>query len=432
MKKGKAITLLSLISLILVALIVATFVRFSVGIKNYNSILGAVKLDYDMSGGVSYTYTLSRENKNTVKDIDDVVGVISSRLDKLGYNNYNIETIKDTDIVVEDCDIKVSAYNSNDIDEDMKVVFAYGVVQMKLGSSQNPSDVVLKDKKIISSAKYTGALTNGNSTVYPVSITFTNEAYDLIKKTFDDGSCYVELKLGDETLLSGSEELKETYFDRKSLTIYPQTEAVARREALQLSTGGLDYQYEQKSVEEITAVFGENSALYSLIVICALAVVVIVAFSIMFKGFGVVSTYSLIAFLFGMCGLLVAIPNIKVSLASVCGIIFALILSVDGLILTFNRIKEEFKSGKTVKAAVKTGYRRAFRPVLNIHVVSLIISLLIFALVGGVIKGFAITASIGIIISFISTALLSRLMSIILIPLTKNPEAFFNFKRTEE
>ncbi len=431
MKKGKAITLLSLISLILVAAIVATFASFSVGIKDYNSILGAVNLDYDMTGGASYTYTLSRENKNNVEDIDEVVDVISSRLDSLGYHNYDIETIKDVEKGVEDYDIKVTSGSSQNLEEDMKAVFAYGTVEMYLGTSANPTTRVLEDKEIISSADYLGETKYNDTISYPVEIKFSDDAYDLIMASLGVGDCYVELKLGEEVLLSGSSKLSEDYFSGKTLPITAPSEAIAKREVLQLSTGGLDYQYEIKSAETIDAVFGDNTALYSVITVSAVALIVIIAFAIMFKGFGLVSAYSLLAFLLGEVGLLVGIPNIKLSMAGVAGIIVATILATDGLILTFNRIKEEFSSGKTVKAAVNAGYRRAFRPILNAHVVSLIVSLLLFALLGNAVRGFAITLSIGTIISFIATALISRLMTIVFIPLIKKPEVFFNFKREE-
>ena len=48
MKKGKAITLLSVVCALLAVLLAMTFVRFSVGVKDYNSIIGAIELGYDM------------------------------------------------------------------------------------------------------------------------------------------------------------------------------------------------------------------------------------------------------------------------------------------------------------------------------------------------------------------------------------------------
>ena len=66
MNKGKSITLLSIVSVIIAFVLVMTFIVFPVGVKNYNSLLGAVELDYDLEGGVAYTLTLSKDNEEEV------------------------------------------------------------------------------------------------------------------------------------------------------------------------------------------------------------------------------------------------------------------------------------------------------------------------------------------------------------------------------
>ena len=73
MKKKKAITLLSMLSVLLAFLIVMTFVRFPMGIYNYKSVIGAIDLDYDLAGGVAYTLTLAGDNEEEVKDVDQVI-----------------------------------------------------------------------------------------------------------------------------------------------------------------------------------------------------------------------------------------------------------------------------------------------------------------------------------------------------------------------
>ena len=335
MKKGKAITLLSLISFILVALLIATFIRFSVGVKDYNSILGAVKLDYDLQGGTSYTLTLDRTNKNNVENVDAVIDILSSRLDKLGYNNYSIKTTKISDDDVTDYDISITTISKDTLSSDIDAVIAFGSVEMYLGSSANPTDTVLKDSVIISNATFDGELKNVEDVYYPVTITFSSEAYNLIMDTIDAGDCYVTLKLDGQTLLDGSSALSKDYFNKKNITLYPKDETSARRESLQL-LGGLDYKYKSISAEEVPATYGENAPLISLIVVASLIVAVIVAFAIMFKGFGLISGISLLAFILGEVGLLVAVPNVTVSLTGVVGIIIATLIAVDGLILAIS------------------------------------------------------------------------------------------------
>ena len=108
MNKGKSITLLSIISVLMACVLVFTFMRFEVGVKNYNSLLGAVELDYDLEGGVAYTLTLADDNEEEVGDnINAVIDTLENRLDQLGYGTYSVKAVKSTDESVEDYQIRI-------------------------------------------------------------------------------------------------------------------------------------------------------------------------------------------------------------------------------------------------------------------------------------------------------------------------------------
>ena len=99
MKKGKSITLLTVITLILAFLTVMTFIRFDVGTKTYNSVLGAIDTDYDISGGTAYTLTAAKDNIEVVNDdnVDGVVNTLKARMNALGYQTYAVKAIKVAD-----------------------------------------------------------------------------------------------------------------------------------------------------------------------------------------------------------------------------------------------------------------------------------------------------------------------------------------------
>ena len=84
MSKGKSITLLSIISVLVAFVLVMTFIRFPIGINNYNSVLGAIELDYDIEGGTAYTLKLAKDNVEDVEDVDKVVKTLDYRLRELG------------------------------------------------------------------------------------------------------------------------------------------------------------------------------------------------------------------------------------------------------------------------------------------------------------------------------------------------------------
>ena len=65
-------------------------------------------------------------------------------------------------------------------------------------------------------------------------------------------------------------------------------------------------------------------------------------------------------------------------------------MAVDANVLIFERIKEEFRLGKTWRASVEAGFRKAFRTILDSNLTTLIAAILLFSLGSGPVKGFGI------------------------------------------
>ena len=129
--------------------------------------------------------------------------------------------------------------------------------------------------------------------------------------------------------------------------------------------------------------------------------------------------------------MLILIPGIKLSIGGVIGILFASILAIDGMVVTAKRVKEELHSGKTVKSAIRSGFRRALIPNLNACVISAILSILLFAFTTAEVKLFAITFGIGSVIAGIASLVFARMFIALLLPLVKNKENFLNVKKEE-
>jgi len=84
------------------------------------------------------------------------------------------------------------------------------------------------------------------------------------------------------------------------------------------------------------------------------------------------------------------------TLPGIAGVILTIGMSVDANVLIFERIREELRLGKTVRASVDAGFGRAFITILDANVTTLIAALVLFQFGTGPIKGFAVTLSIGI------------------------------------
>lgn len=98
------------------------------------------------------------------------------------------------------------------------------------------------------------------------------------------------------------------------------------------------------------------------------------------------------------------------TLPGMAGIILSLAMAVDANVLIFERIREELRLGKPIKTAVSVGYDRAFSAILDSHVTSLISAAFLFQFGTGPIKGFAVTLTIGLILSLFTAIVVTRMI----------------------
>lgn len=136
----------------------------------------------------------------------------------------------------------------------------------------------------------------------------------------------------------------------------------------------------------------------------------VVGFMVMTYGrFGVYAAVALIVNLaLTVAGL--SLLGATLTLPGIAGILLALGMAVDANILVNERTREEVKRGRGVIGSVETGFRRAYAAITDANVTTLIKMVILFAVGTGAIKGFAITISLGILISMFTAILLVRLL----------------------
>ncbi len=98
------------------------------------------------------------------------------------------------------------------------------------------------------------------------------------------------------------------------------------------------------------------------------------------------------------------------TLPGIAGLVLSVGMAVDANVLIFERIREEFRAGKTAKAAVASGYDRAFFAIFDSNLTTLITGVILFIFGSGPIRGFAVTLCGGIIISMFTALVVTRLI----------------------
>jgi preprotein translocase subunit SecD len=137
------------------------------------------------------------------------------------------------------------------------------------------------------------------------------------------------------------------------------------------------------------------------------AFLVILFMLVYYRASGIVAD---IALFLNMLFLLGAFTGLKatMTLPGIAGIILTMGMGVDSNVLIFERIREELRLGKTVRAAVDGGYQKAWVTIFDSHITTLITTFILFMFGTGPIKGFAVTLSIGVIINLFTAVFGSK------------------------
>jgi preprotein translocase subunit SecD len=98
------------------------------------------------------------------------------------------------------------------------------------------------------------------------------------------------------------------------------------------------------------------------------------------------------------------------TLPGIAGIVLTIGMAVDTNILIFERIREEFRLGKTVRAAIEAGFKRAFTTVIDTHVTVVVSGVILYQFGTGPVKGFAVSLMIGIVASLFTAVFFTRLV----------------------
>ncbi len=102
--------------------------------------------------------------------------------------------------------------------------------------------------------------------------------------------------------------------------------------------------------------------------------------------------------------------NATLTLTSIAGFILSIGVAIDANIIIYERIKEEMYTGKSVKASIEAGFKRAFWTIFDSNLTTLIAAIVLYYFGSGTIKGFALTLSIGLIASMFTAITFTRFM----------------------
>lgn len=125
--------------------------------------------------------------------------------------------------------------------------------------------------------------------------------------------------------------------------------------------------------------------------------------------------------------------NAVLTLPGIAGLILSVGMAVDANIIIFERIKEELNAGKRLRPAIDAGFSHAFKTIIDSNVTTLITAAVLFYFGSSIIRGFAVTLSIGILVSMFTALFITKVILIVIVD--QNPEKmrrYFAMKGVEK
>lgn len=177
--------------------------------------------------------------------------------------------------------------------------------------------------------------------------------------------------------------------------------------AIQLNAGALPVSLSVLQQQAIGATLGKASLQASLIAGVLGFFVIIIFMIVLYGQLGIVASAALIIYSLFVLSLFRLIP-VTLTLAGIAGFILSVGIAVDANILIFERMKEEIRRGRTRANAIDLGFSRAWPSIRDSNISSLITSAVLFYFGTGVIRGFAVTLALGIIVSMFSAIFVTR------------------------
>jgi preprotein translocase subunit SecD len=181
----------------------------------------------------------------------------------------------------------------------------------------------------------------------------------------------------------------------------------AQNLAILLRAGALPVKVEvieNRSVEPTLGRDSVNAGLRAAVI----GVILVLAFMVFYYGsFGLLADLALVCFVLFFFALFIGL-HATLTLPGIAGFVLTVGMAVDANVLIFERIKEEYRSGKTWRASIDAGFQKAFRTIVDANITTLIAAVLLFSLGSGPIKGFGVTLSLGILCSMFTGVWVSR------------------------
>ena len=157
----------------------------------------------------------------------------------------------------------------------------------------------------------------------------------------------------------------------------------------------------------MSATLGKQALHQGLIAGIAGFIIVALFLLAFYRILGVIAVGALVVYAIFFYALIKLVP-ITLTLPGIAGLILTIGVAADANIVIFERVKEELRGGRSIPAAIATGYKRGLSAIVDANVVTFMVAFILFLLATAGVKGFAFTLGVGTLVSFFTAVLLTQ------------------------
>lgn len=401
--KAKGIVKLILTLVILAALVIVTLTGFQLG-ANYKMLpqTSNIKLGLDIAGGSYVEYQAVNDDGSNANpsqdDIDTTIAILRQRAADQGYTEALVTNMDNGRFRIELPSVK-------DPNEASKIL---GQVAKLTFTEPDGTEVLSGNDVDTAVYQYGQASENGGYQHY-VSLELTKEgAEKFAEATSRLIGQQIAINLDGNPV--SAPVVQTAITDGKAVITIGNTEDAetqAQTLASIIRSGQLPFGLEEVGISTVSATLGQNSFRNSLIAGIITLIIIAIFMIILYRLPGVVAALALAIYAI-LTILVMGIFGVNLTLPGIAGVVLSLGMAVDANVIIFERIKEEMKNGKTLRASVDAGFHRALTAVVDANVTTLISAAVLWWLGSGTVKGFAITLFIGVVVSMFTAIFVTK------------------------
>ncbi len=398
-----------ILSVLILAVVVFGWYVSIFGIGNYKSIKDALKFGLDINGGVYVVMEAETKAKGA-----ELKGLMEQTKEVLN-NRVNAMGISESTVVIEGNNrLRVEMPGVKDAEAAIDQIGKTAQLRFILADG---SEVLTGDR--VKDASISPDSQNGG---YKIDLKFDSKG----TKLFEEGTSKAVSGTVTPSVKGMSPNEIAIVLDDKIVT-HPRVQQVINSGSCEITSGSGGYAKEEASttaalirggalpvtLKEIsssvqTATIGEDALAKSVTAgIIGIALVFLIMI-VCYRLLGVVASISLLLYVLLVLWSMSAMGGV-LTLPGIAGIILSIGMAVDANVIIFSRIKEEITSGKTVRVAIDQGFKHALTTVLDAQITTLIATVVLYEIGSTIVKGFALTLMIGIIISIFTAVIITQI-----------------------